>query len=476
VLSTKIFGSFSFVFFLILFPLLISCQKDLVKSIPDVDTDISAYVGYWSGDLRYDNYHLPLAFDIEEDQVIFHNPVQSSIAVPMDSTTYDADLKAYISHLIFTFSVKADDELWVDLQEGEDIKRFVIYRDRQISPPDRPQHPTDTIYPYTSTDVSFDNVEASIRLSGTLTIPDSNLEAMVILLTGSGPQDRDETLLHHKPFAVIADFLSTHGMGVLRYDDRGIGGSEGVHMQATSYDFAQDAEAAYLWIKDKFPDQPIGFLGHSEGAMIAQIADSLVMGADFHIYLAGPGLDVINLMLAQNRQVLTSSFSPEALDQYISQLGPIFEIVSSADELSAKQDTLNRLTKSLYESLPPEDATKLAPSSMVYSMSINQLLYLKWWPYFLGYHPKRYLSQISCPILALNGSRDIQVTPDNLAAIETYAIHAEVTTVTLEGHNHLFQMCDTCNLREYGLITQTISHETLSHIKDWLISYGWMHK
>ena len=434
-----------------------------------IHTDIQSYfVGDWSGDLRFDRYHLPVAFEIDTSEGTFYNPVQNPQKVSLDSIIYrDTTLYLYIHQLTFLVHPISKNRAGGSMIEGKDTIPFDLYRNKMISPPDRPQHP-DTLFDYDVKEVTFVNTDADITLAGTLTIPRNEPTVFVILLSGSGPQDRDETLMHHKPFAVLADFLTESGLGVLRYDDRGVAKSTGSHNTATSYNFAEDAAAAYRFLGSKYPDAKIGFLGHSEGGIIAQIADSLVQGAAFHIYLAGPGLDIIDLMIEQNRQVLQATMSEETLEVYLNGLRPIFEIITDDGEFDERQASLNDLAKQLYSSLSPEEAKALAPSDVFYAMSISQLLYLKWWPYFLGYQPKQYLSQIKCSILALNGSRDIQVTPDNLKAIKSFADKADVTIVELEQHNHLFQKCTNCNLREYGMLTQTLSSETLTTIKEWL--------
>ena len=435
-------------------------------------SDSLYYQGYWSGDVRFRSYHLPLAFDVTGSNVLFENPVQISQKIPFDSVHYgDTSLLAYIDQVTFVIDRLNSDKARAILCEGDDRTPFILFRNKEISPPDRPQHPLPG-NDYNEEGFTFVNKSEGIKLSGTLTLPHDRPSSLIVLLTGSGPQDRDETIMKHKPFAVLADFLCRQGVGVLRYDDRGVAESEGSHTTATSYHFAEDAAAALTSLKDRYPEAKVGFLGHSEGGIIAQIADSLVGGADFHIYLAGPGIDIVTLMAEQNRQVLSGSIDSLALEAYVSGLRPLFQEVFSLGDLPEKQSRLTSMAKELYNSLPIDDAKKIAPSDMAYAISIGQLLYLKWWPYFLGYRPERYLKHITCPILALNGSEDIQVTPDNLDAIAKYATHADVTTIQMEGHNHLFQECSSCNLREYGMLTQTISPATLNEIKSWMKEYS----
>lgn len=455
-----------------------SCSKSTAPSDSEpkrISVDSSYFTGNWSGDLYYDHYHLSLGFHLAPKKSTINNPAQSLAAQPADSMRFEASMVTiYTGKVKFELTAVNADEMAATLVDGEERRAFTLYRNREISPLHRPQTPSSKPT-YRKTSITFKNDIANISLSGTLTLPAKPPGSFAILLTGSGPQDRDETILQHKPFAVIADFLTTAGMGVLRYDDRGVGESEGAHSSATTFDFARDAAAAYNYLSLAYPKSPIGFIGHSEGGMIAQIADSLVGGASYHIYLASPGLEITELMKEQNELVLKESLSPETLQTYVSGLGPIYETIISEKPIGEKQTKLNELTQSLYRSLDKEDAQKLAPSEMIFSMSFSQVLYLKWWPYFLAYKPKQYLSQITCPILALNGEKDIQVSPRNLQAIKDAASQSQVSTITLKNTNHLFQRCASCTIGEYGMLTESFSPDALELMKTWMRQKGFLH-
>lgn len=436
--------------------------------------DSTYFQGYWSGDLRHKGMHIPMGLNISTSGITLDNPSQNLHDYKISSFSFsENDLILDVNKRVMTLIPRGQNKALMLMNMPKGIThQITMYRDQELSELDRPQYPTD-MSSYQSDSVIFVNEVSEISLAGTLTLSDlpnnKQPSALAILLTGSGPQDRDETLLGHKSFAVIADHLTKAGMGVLRYDDRGVGQSEGSQFNATSFDFATDAQAAYNFLQSEYRKIPIGFIGHSEGGIIAQIADSLVQGAAFHIYLAGPGLDVINLMVKQNEQVLENILSKEDVQRYIKRLKPLFEVVVNDWELPKKQDTINHLARALYNSLDPEDAQKIAPSDMVYAMSMNGLLYNQWMLYFLKYEPRQYLSQINCPILALNGSKDIQVDPANLEAIQEEATNSDVTTLQLEGLNHLFQKCNSCSISEYGMLTETFSTEALEAMVDWLI-------
>ncbi len=431
------------------------------------------FLGKWSGDLKFDGYHLPMSIDWQQEAIYLSNPAQGTKNLKAD-TFYIAEdgFTALFNKQTFQFKEIDKNKMSMDFEDVTDTKHVVLYRDKPLAAQERPQTPQPTD-DYLLDSITFVNAVEDVTLAGSLTMPNGKAPStFAIMLTGSGPQDRDETIFHHKPFAVVADKLTRSGFGVLRYDDRGMGLSKGSQHNSTSFDFAQDAAAAYQFIESKYPDVKIGFIGHSEGGMIAQIADSLVHGAAFHIYLAGPGIGTVDLMVKQNEFYLKDIMSKEGVQTYITQLRPIFEMVGSSEELSKKQDAINKQAKLLYNSLDSIDAVKVAPSDMAYAMSMSSLIYNKWMTFFFSYEPQRYLSHITCPILALNGSEDFQVVPANLPAIKRDAVLADVTTIELEGLNHLFQNCKLCTLPEYNMLTETFSEEALETMVEWLTTKG----
>ena len=464
-----------------LLSLIFSCSSSskppLDPKAPSPEFSRSYFNTYWAGELKYDYYHLPFAFDIDSANARIHNPAQGVVNLKADSVKLkEGTLQIYSKNISFELLPMSTDRVMVTLVEGSSRKEFDVQRNAKLANPLRPQTPDFASSEYLIDTITFYNEIDDITLAGTLTSPKGSPSAAAILLTGSGPQDRDETILHHKSFAVIADHLTKQGMIVLRFDDRGTARSEGSHTFATSRDFAKDAETAHNYLKSQELEIPIGFIGHSEGGMIAQIADSLLQGVDFHIYLASPGIEIKPLMLEQNRQVLKNYMKGDAMNQYIEGLSTVFDIITSEEDISSKQKKINNVAKSIYNALPDEAAAVLAPSDMVYAMSLSQLMYLPWWPYFLSYVPKTYLSRITCPILALNGAEDIQVTVDNLEAIQTNATLSDVTTYALDSTNHLFQKCNLCNLNEYGMLTETFSTEALHLMTSWLSEKGFINK
>jgi len=436
--------------------------------------DSSYYQGQWGGALEFDMYHLPLSIEVDGDKVKFSNPLQGAHRVDLKNVGYrEGDVEMTLMDQKFWLIPKSESEVYLDVEEkdGKTIRRAILKRGEDLPKPYRPQYPVDSSG-YNSSNLTFYNARDSINLAGTLSVPD-NPRSAVILLSGSGPSDRDETIFSHRPFAVIASHLARQGVAVLRYDDRGVGDSEGSQAGSTSYDFAFDAAAAHSFLTDTLADLPIGFLGHSEGGMIAQIADSIVGGADFHIYLAGPGMEVKDLMLEQNRLFLGEVLGKEQADIYVSGLEGVFDAVISDHDQATKQDTINYLAKELYNELDSIAAKKIAPSDFFFAMNMNALQYNVWMMYFLRYQPQQYLSQIQCPILALNGEKDIQVVPANLEAIKRDAHLSEVTDIRLPDLNHLMQKCQTGSISEYAMIPETINPSCLKSITNWMSEKGW---
>jgi pimeloyl-ACP methyl ester carboxylesterase len=288
-----------------------------------------------------------------------------------------------------------------------------------------------------------------------------------ILITGSGPQDRDETVFGHKPFAVLADHLTRHGIAVLRHDDRGVGRSTGEFSAATSADFATDTNAAvrFLMTRSEIDPEAIGLIGHSEGGMVAPLAAADNKGVRFVVLLAGPGTDLMQLALSQQRLMgLSQGVSEEELARMQPVMTGIFTAVSRASNSEDAQTRVRAL-------LTPEAlATLKTPEPR--KEQLVQHLASEWFRYFLQYKPARSLSRVDVPILALNGSLDRQVPADeNLAAIRiAVRRNPDVTIRKLEGLNHMFQTATTGAIGEYADIAETMSPATLSTVTEWIAS------
>ncbi len=331
--------------------------------------------------------------------------------------------------------------------------------------PNRPQLPKEP-FPYRAEEVAFDNPDfAGVRLAGTLTLPEGEGPfPAAIMITGSGAQDRDETLMGHKPFAVIADYLTRRGIAVLRFDDRGVGGSTGNYAEATSADLATDANAAfaYLLTRPEIRSDAIGMIGHSEGGMIGPIAMRANDRVAYFVSLAGPGTDLIHLMLSQRRLLgAQMGLSQAELDRAEPVLGSLFEAMAAAETPEAGYEAAMTL-------MTPEAKVAVGMTPEMDGAIVVRQVSGPWFQYFMKYDPVPNWQAIRVPLLAINGSLDLQVPAEaNLAAIrEATRGNPDATIVELPGLNHLFQTAATGALGEYATIEETFAPAALELIGD----------
>ncbi|WP_167612910.1 alpha/beta hydrolase family protein [Maribellus sediminis] len=332
----------------------------------------------------------------------------------------------------------------------------------------RPQHPVPP-FPYLSEEVEFTNPHSGLKLAGTLTLP-KNAKGCpaVVMITGSGAEDRDETVFGHKPFAVIADYLTRNGIAVLRCDDRGVGGSEGDVNSSTSLDFAGDvlAEVEFLKKQKAIDPKKIGLIGQSEGGLIAPIAAVESDDVAFIVMMAGPGVTGEQIILEQAALISKANGLPEyAIEQGRLTNQKIFDIVKSEPDSAKTVEKLRQiLAQGMYDGMN-DDMKKMIDAKI---QGVNS----PWFRYFLTYDPKPTLTKVKCPVLAINGTKDLQVPVSNLENI-IEAINSggnmQVDTISFNNHNHLFQRCETGAVAEYSQIEETINPEVLKTMKDWIL-------
>ncbi len=318
---------------------------------------------------------------------------------------------------------------------------------------------------YVSQDVAFENEEAHITLAGTLTIPDSvGKFPAVLLIAGSGPHDRDETIFGHKPFLVLADYLTRHGIAVLRYDKRGVGKSTGDYAAATTTDFASDALAGvdYLMTLKAVDHGKIGLVGHSEGGMIAPVVADKSNHVAFIVLMAGPGVSGYRTILSQLALIdKASGLSDSAVAAAVSLEKKILRVVMTEKDSARAAATLRNILETEANQTP--DAAEA---------SIGQLL-SPWYESFLAYDPAPALRKVKCPVLAIWGSKDLQVPPsENMPAMRKALKsggNKSFKVVELQGLNHLFQDAQTGSPLEYGIIKETISPKALDVITNWIL-------
>jgi fermentation-respiration switch protein FrsA (DUF1100 family) len=340
----------------------------------------------------------------------------------------------------------------------------------------RPQNPVKP-YPYYEENVTFKNEKAGIELAGTLTLPKqtgTNYPA-VILISGSGAQNRDEELLGHKPFLVLSDYLTRNGIAVLRYDDRGTAASGGDFETGTTQDFATDAEAAfkYLLTRKEINRNKIGLAGHSEGGIIAPIVAANNSNVAFIILMAGTGIPGDELMLLQNYLVNKASGMPEE------ELNKMAVILKNGYAVMKQENDPARMKVKLAavfnEQMRPLFVSKGIPADQVNQLITAQVdgLTSPWFTQFIRYNPAIVLEKVKCPILALNGSNDLQVPAKaNLDAIKRATDkggNRKVTIKEFPGLNHLFQTSTTGSPSDYGDIEETFSPTVLTEISGWIL-------
>ncbi len=345
----------------------------------------------------------------------------------------------------------------------------------EVAPLKRPQTPQPP-FPYEIEEVEVENLwRQGVKLSGTLTLPQGVERApAVVLISGSGPQDRDETIVDHKPFWVIADHLSRNGIAVLRFDDRGVGKSTGDHATATSSDFASDAGSIvkFLQAHERIDAKRVGLCGHSEGGIIAPMVAAKVPGVAFVILLAGTGVNGEQILLSQSRLILAASGVPEneierqgKTQRILIDLAKEFQDIS-ADEFAKKASAA--IEPFLTEEERASDQAKASVTQAAAQLTTP------WFRFFLTYEPATNLKKLTCPTLVLNGEKDLQVDPKlNLPAIEAALKEAKLKDykiVEFPMLNHLFQTCKTGNVTEYAEIEETINPKVLETMTTWIQS------
>src|SRR5215831_13352939 len=339
----------------------------------------------------------------------------------------------------------------------------------------RPQEPKKP-YPYDEEEVGYENRRDGVKLAGTLTFPRGKGPfPAVLLITGSGPQDRNESVFGHKPFLVLADYLTRQGIAVLRVDDRGIGGSTGSVPNSTSENFATDVMAGIEFLKSHKGINPkqIGLIGHSEGGLIAPMVAAQSNDVAFIVLLAGPGLPGEEILYLQGAAILKASgASAEVLARQRASQEMIFAIVKQEKDNAVAE---KKVREGFDKQMAGLSEAEKAQANQTPDAQITAVL-SPWFRYFLTYDPRPALARVKCPVLALNGENDLQVpVTENLREIEATlkaAGNKDVTIVRLPKLNHLFQPSETGSPGEYGKIEETFAPVALKTIGDWILKRG----
>jgi pimeloyl-ACP methyl ester carboxylesterase len=436
--------------------------------------------GDWNGILKLQGIQLRLVFHIQKTEsgydATMDSPDQMANGIPVTSTSYEnAVLKITVANLGIEYEGSLDvggNITGIFKQVG---MSFPLNLSRQIvekEKPVRPQEPAKP-YPYYEEEVSFENKEDGVILAGTLTLPQKDgVFPAVVLISGSGAQNRDEELMEHKPFLVIADYLTRNGIAVLRFDDRGTAASTGNFQTATAYDFSKDAETGvkYLQTRKEINRKKIGLIGHSEGGIVAPMIAARNKGVAFIVLLAGIGIRGNQLVgMQQDLIAEASSFSEEDRNQSKIFNTALFNIVLHSTDVRQLKIALTDYLKQTVKNIP--DTDKAMYDDNFIKASVERLA-SPGMQYLIQYDPAPVLEKVKCPILALNGGKDLQVPATvNLEAIKTALTkggNKQFTIKEIPGLNHLFQECKTGLPAEYASIEQTFSPVALDEILNWI--------
>lgn len=436
--------------------------------------------GHWYGELDATVMKLRLVLHITENPeggiaASLDSPDQDAYGFEAEEASYeDGLLKLVFNKLLARYEGELKDEKLVGtfIQMGKSIALELSQEVSEAPVYNRPQEPKEP-FPYLAQEVIFPNPKAGINLAATLTLPDEEgVFTGVVLVSGSGPQNRNEELMKHKPFLVIADYLTQSGIAVLRYDDRGVAESEGDFDAATTFDFADDAISAALWLKNHPNIGKVGIIGHSEGGLIAPIAANQCPEIDFIVMLAGTGLRGDEILITQVEAILRSNGVDEEIIAKTMEFNrKAYDLVLETEDEDALGLALGNLIKEAWES---EDREILFENQSMEEIetSLNLQLLTPWMLNFIRTDPRPYLENLSIPVLALFGEKDLQVLPKpNLAAVEAALNKAGNTsfkTIEYEGLNHLFQHSETGNPNEYGSIEETFADTALRDIAKWI--------
>ena len=410
------------------------------------------------------------------------SPDQGAKGIRVDSVTSNEtglsfDLKAIGARYEGKLNAEGTEAVGTWTQGGRKfpLTLMVVDKETEVRRPQTPRPP----FPYKDEAVSYANKPGGVTLAGTLTVPQGTGPfPAALLITGSGAQDRDETLFQHKPFLVIADALTRRGVAVLRVDDRGVGGTSGSVDQSTTDDFAGDVLAGIAYLKTRPEIDPgrIGLIGHSEGGLIGPLVASKSGDVAFVVMLAGTGLPGDEILGLQGRLLAKALGSDEkSLDVQGGIQKAMMTLVKTEKDPEVIRSRAREVVRDAVKDLPEavrDEALAQVKDDARLDASLKRLT-TPWFRYFLAYDPRPALAKVRCPVLALVGEKDLQVPPkENLREIERALKEAGNTRATvkeLPGLNHLFQTCKTGSTAEYAEIEETFAASALDEVVNWVV-------
>jgi pimeloyl-ACP methyl ester carboxylesterase len=445
--------------------------------------------GIWKGTLKFSGMELQVIFTISRSSddtlaATYDVPEQNVLSAPVDRIALDnGKVRLEIIPIEGVFEGKLSEEgdkidgQWM---QGGMTLPLVLERTQEKPRIKRPQEPKEP-FPYKVEEVDFKNISAGIRLAGTLTLPLSEgTSPAVLLLSGSGAQDRDEAVFGHRPFLVLADYLTQRGIAVLRVDDRGVGGSTGDFDKATAVDYTADAMAGITYLKSRkeINQEAIGLIGHSEGGIIASMAAVQSSDIAFIVLLASPGMAIKEMEYSEQARTLrANSANDELISKSRTMQESLFAVIDQEADGIVVKEKFNSIISKFFIGLSKEEKRMLEISEENLEAYIhNQFkrLHSPWFRFYLSFDPGTVLQKVKCPALAINGEKDVQVTSkENLKAIR-WALEAggnkNYTVKELPDLNHLLQTAETGNISEYGKIEETMAPTALQIIGDWILN------
>lgn len=443
----------------------------------------NGFAGFWQGSLQQNLFELRILFKLNQtgdelsgtmdslDQNALNIPITKASANGQELTL---EVKSVGGSYTGTLSEDGS-EIDGEWSQGKALLPLTIKRLEQAPDISRPQDPVKP-YPYFEENITFENRPAEVKLAGTLTYPKSaGPFPAVVLITGSGPQDRDEAIMGHRPFLVLADHLTRKGIAVLRYDDRGVGESTGNFSKALVGDFTSDALAAvkFLMTRKEVDSNKIGLIGHSEGGVVAPQAAVQSKDIAFIVLLAGVGVPLEELLIRQAGDAMrVMGMDQETSEKQAVSQRKIFTILkSNLDHKTSKAAILEVMAKAV-EGFTPKELEAMGFNETQLETQASTVL-RPWFRDLLQLDPRPTLSQVNCPVLAINGEKDIQVACkenlDGIRAALDRGNNSDITTQAFPNLNHLFQTCETGAITEYGLIEETIAPQVLDTISDWIV-------
>jgi pimeloyl-ACP methyl ester carboxylesterase len=443
-----------------------------------------ALTGAWQGTLTVPGGSLRIVFHFAPRAeggytATLDSPDQGAQGIPCDSVAFEGGSLRVVVGVIGgkfegTWPAGTDSIPGTWSQSGMAFPLALRYVGAQVEAPRRPQEPKAPC-PYGAEEVSYRNPGGD-TLAATLTLPSAGGPfPAVVLITGSGPEDRDESVFGHRPFLVLADYLTRRGIAVLRADDRGVGKSTGHFASATSGDFAADAAAgmAYLGTRQEIRRDRIGLLGHSEGGIVAPMVASEREDVAFVVLLAGTGVPGRDILLAQSALIarkMGASAVQIALAETLNK--QIYDVVAAGGDSAATAAKVRELllaAAGAEATVPPDSAAREA----TVRVQVRQVM-SPWFRSFLTYDPRPALAKVRCPVLALGGELDTQVpAEENLREIDAAlgrGGNRDVMVKLIPGVNHLFQRAAKGTPDEYSQIEETMSPEVLQLVGDWIVA------